>query len=163
MPAELLRVDAQSPQVEVLRYAAHFLTRGHVVAIPTDTFYGLAADPFNLAAVDEIYRVKGRPETRALPILVNCLEQALMLVRDCEEGDPGLGITPRKGGAALAEERGCGAVDRRVWGADYRRKRERIGISVMLWRGSGDEAVGEPPAAGAGRRRYRSVVAVDDR
>ncbi len=96
MPAELLRVDAQSPQVEVLRYAAHFLTRGHVVAIPTDTFYGLAADPFNLAAVDEIYRVKGRPETRALPILVNCLEQALMLVRDCEEGDPGLGITPRK-------------------------------------------------------------------
>ena len=96
MPAELLRVDAQSPQVEVLRYAAHFLTRGHVVAIPTDTFYGLAADPFNLAAVDEIYRVKGRPETRALPILVNCLEQALMLLRDCEEGDPGLGITPRK-------------------------------------------------------------------
>jgi len=29
----------------------------------------LAADPFNLAAVDEIYRVKGRPEARALPSL----------------------------------------------------------------------------------------------
>ena len=84
MPAELLRVDAQSPQNEVLRYAAHFLTRGCVVGIPTDTFYGLAADPFNLAAVDEIYRVKGRPETRALPILVNSLEQALMLVGDRE-------------------------------------------------------------------------------
>jgi L-threonylcarbamoyladenylate synthase len=84
LPAELLRVDARSPQGEVLRYAAHFLTRGCVVGIPTDTFYGLAADPFNLAAVDEIYRVKGRPETRALPILVNCLEQALMLVRDRE-------------------------------------------------------------------------------
>jgi len=38
-------------------------SRGSVIAIPTDTFYGLAADPFNLAAVDEIYRVKGRPET----------------------------------------------------------------------------------------------------
>jgi L-threonylcarbamoyladenylate synthase len=86
LPAELLRVDAQSPQSEVLRYAAHFLTRGCVVGIPTDTFYGLAADPFNLAAVDEIYRVKGRPETRALPILVNSLEQALMLFRDREEG-----------------------------------------------------------------------------
>lgn len=82
MPAELLRVDAQSPQSDALRYAAHFLTRGCVVAIPTDTFYGLAADPFNLAAVDEIYRVKGRPETRALPILVNCLDQAMLLARE---------------------------------------------------------------------------------
>ena len=82
LPAELLRVDAQSPQAEVLRYAAHFLTRGCVVGIPTDTFYGLAADPFNLAAVDEIYRVKGRPETRALPILVSSLEQAMLLARE---------------------------------------------------------------------------------
>ena len=82
MPAELLRVDAQTPQAEVLRYAANFLTRGCVIAIPTDTFYGLAADPFNLAAVDEIYRVKGRPETRALPILVNCIEQAFLLARE---------------------------------------------------------------------------------
>ena len=79
----------------MLRYAAHFLTRGCVVAIPTDTFYGLAADPFNLAAVDEIYRVKGRPETRALPILVNCLEQALMLIRD-REHFTGLPDPPRK-------------------------------------------------------------------
>lgn len=96
MPAELLRVNAQSPQGEVLRYAAHFLTRGCVVAIPTDTFYGLAADPFNLSAVDEIYRVKGRPETRALPILVNCLEQALMLLRDREEETTGDAIPPRR-------------------------------------------------------------------
>jgi L-threonylcarbamoyladenylate synthase len=96
LPAELLRVNAQSPQGEVLCYAAHFLTRGCVVAIPTDTFYGLAADPFNLAAVDEIYRVKGRPETRALPILVNCLEQALMLLRDREEEAAGDAIPPRR-------------------------------------------------------------------
>jgi L-threonylcarbamoyladenylate synthase len=82
LPAELLRVNAQTPQAEVLRYAANFLIRGRVIAIPTDTFYGLAADPFNLAAVDEIYRVKGRPETRALPILVNCLEQAMLLARE---------------------------------------------------------------------------------
>ncbi len=66
----------------MLRYAAHFLTRGSVIAIPTDTFYGLAADPFNLAAVDEIYHVKGRPETRALPILVNSIDQAILLSRE---------------------------------------------------------------------------------
>jgi tRNA threonylcarbamoyl adenosine modification protein (Sua5/YciO/YrdC/YwlC family) len=81
LPAELLRVNAQAPEPDVLRYAAHFLVRGCVVGIPTDTFYGLAADPFNLAAVDELYRVKGRPETRALPILVNSMDQALLLMR----------------------------------------------------------------------------------
>ena len=66
----------------MVRYAAHFLVRGSVIGIPTDTYYGLAADPFNLSAVDEIYRVKGRPETRALPILVNSLDQAMLLTRD---------------------------------------------------------------------------------
>jgi len=50
--------------------------------VPTDTFYALAADPFNLAAIEEIYRVKGRPENRALPILVNSIDQAVMLARD---------------------------------------------------------------------------------
>jgi L-threonylcarbamoyladenylate synthase len=82
LPAELLRVDAQNPDTDTLRYAATFLSRGSVVAIPTDTYYGLAADPFNLAAVDEIYRVKGRPENRALPILVNSLEQVELLARE---------------------------------------------------------------------------------
>jgi L-threonylcarbamoyladenylate synthase len=44
--------------------------------------YGLAADPFNLSAVEEIYRVKGRPDERALPILVNSLDQAMLLSRE---------------------------------------------------------------------------------
>ena len=65
-----------------MRYAADFIRRGELVAIPTDTYYGIAADPFNLAAVDQIYRVKGRPEARALPILVNTVAQALTLSRD---------------------------------------------------------------------------------
>ena len=77
--AELLRIDPQKPEPDLLRYTAEKLTRGCVVAIPTDTLYGLAADPFNLAAVDEIYRVKGRPEARALPILVNSIEMAMAL------------------------------------------------------------------------------------
>jgi L-threonylcarbamoyladenylate synthase len=82
LPAELLRVNPINPEADVLRYAADFLARGSVIAVPTDTFYGLAADPFNLAAVDEIYRVKGRPETRALPILVNSIELAVQLARE---------------------------------------------------------------------------------
>ncbi len=63
-------------------YAASFITRGRVVGVPTDTFYGLSADPFNLAAVGRVYEIKGRPESKALPILISSVEQAFSLVRD---------------------------------------------------------------------------------
>ena len=82
MQAELLKVSAEAPDANAIRYAAEIIALGHVVGVPTDTFYGLAADPFNLAAVEEIYRVKGRPENRALPILVNSIEQAIPLARE---------------------------------------------------------------------------------
>jgi tRNA threonylcarbamoyl adenosine modification protein (Sua5/YciO/YrdC/YwlC family) len=82
LQAELLKISAGTPDSTAIRYAADFIKRGCVVAVPTDTFYGLAADPFNLAAVEEIYRVKGRPESRALPILVDSIEQAALLTRD---------------------------------------------------------------------------------
>jgi L-threonylcarbamoyladenylate synthase len=81
LSAEMLKIDARNPDAETLRYAAGFLDRGCVVAIPTDTVYGLAADPFNLAAVDEIFRVKGRHEQLGLPLLVNSVEQAELLTR----------------------------------------------------------------------------------
>ena len=82
LPAEVLKVSPTSPDPETIQYAASFIKRGRVVAIPTDTFYGLSADPFNLAAIERVFRVKGRPETRALPILVNSIEQATTLARD---------------------------------------------------------------------------------
>lgn len=82
MLAELLKISPDSPDPAAIRYAAKLIRRGELVAIPTDTFYGIAADPYNLAAVDQIYRVKGRPETRALPILVNTVAQAVSLSRD---------------------------------------------------------------------------------
>ena len=82
MRAEIVKINSEKPEASLIRYAADQIRAGEVLGIPTDTFYGLAADPFNIAAVDEIYRVKGRPETRALPILVRSLEQAMQLARE---------------------------------------------------------------------------------
>jgi L-threonylcarbamoyladenylate synthase len=82
LSAEFLKIHARDPEPQLLRYAAQWLARGAVIAIPTDTVYGLAADPMNLSAVDEIYHVKGRPETQALPILINSMEQAFLLGRN---------------------------------------------------------------------------------
>lgn len=50
--------------------------------MPTDTFYALSADPFNLSSIEDVFRVKGRAETKALPILVHSIEQAVTLARD---------------------------------------------------------------------------------
>ncbi|MGB2625200.1 MAG: L-threonylcarbamoyladenylate synthase [Candidatus Acidiferrum sp.] len=82
MSAEVLKLNPENPDNRFIRYAAEWLNRGSVVAIPTDTLYALAADPVNLSAVDEIFRVKGRSESKALPILINSLELAAILARD---------------------------------------------------------------------------------
>jgi L-threonylcarbamoyladenylate synthase len=49
---------------------------GDVVAIPTDTVYGLAVDPSLLGATDALFLLKDRPETLDLPVLVGTMEQA---------------------------------------------------------------------------------------
>ena len=82
MPVEILKISADSPEPHTIDYAAGFIKRGEVVGIPTDTFYGLSVDPFNLSAIEGVFRAKGRPETKALPILVNSQELALTLVRE---------------------------------------------------------------------------------
>jgi tRNA threonylcarbamoyl adenosine modification protein (Sua5/YciO/YrdC/YwlC family) len=82
LSAEILKVSAANPDPRIIRYAAGWLNRGAVIAVPTDTLYALAADPVNLASVEEIFRVKGRPEHRALPILINSLIYAQVLAKD---------------------------------------------------------------------------------
>jgi L-threonylcarbamoyladenylate synthase len=82
LPVEVLKISAEAPEQSVVDYSAGFIRRGCVVGIPTDTFYALAADPFNLASIEEVFRIKGRPETRALPILISSIEQAVTLIRD---------------------------------------------------------------------------------
>jgi L-threonylcarbamoyladenylate synthase len=49
--------------------AADAIRAGAVVAIPTDTLYGLAVDPFHHAAVARVFEVKGRPADRALALI----------------------------------------------------------------------------------------------
>jgi L-threonylcarbamoyladenylate synthase len=59
--------------------ALRHLAQGEVVAIPTDTLYGLAADALNPAAVQRVFEVKGRPADMPLPVLVSDWEQVAMV------------------------------------------------------------------------------------
>lgn len=51
--------------------AAQLLAEGKLVALPTETVYGLAADAFQAAAVHANYEAKGRPDTKPLNVLVD--------------------------------------------------------------------------------------------
>ena len=53
------------------------LRRGGVVAYPTDTVYGLAVDAMQPDAIARLYAVKGRPETKALPVIIGALRNSL--------------------------------------------------------------------------------------
>jgi L-threonylcarbamoyladenylate synthase len=58
--------------VEPLR---RLLARGGVLAIPTESSYGLGVDPGNLAGVEAIYRIKARERGKPLPVVVAGVEQ----------------------------------------------------------------------------------------
>jgi L-threonylcarbamoyladenylate synthase len=71
MATDLVEINAEQPQPEVLERAGAAVRRGKVVAIPTDALYTLVADPFNLRAVAQVFKAKGREPHRSLPILVS--------------------------------------------------------------------------------------------
>jgi tRNA threonylcarbamoyl adenosine modification protein (Sua5/YciO/YrdC/YwlC family) len=53
-----------------LEAAVEALAAGLVVAVPTDTVYGLAVDPRQAGAVERVFAVKQRPEQIPLPLLI---------------------------------------------------------------------------------------------
>jgi tRNA threonylcarbamoyl adenosine modification protein (Sua5/YciO/YrdC/YwlC family) len=67
------------PPPEAISAAAASLQEGDIIAVPTDTVYGLAADPWHSGAADRLFLVKGRPRNVELPVFVAGEEQALAL------------------------------------------------------------------------------------
>ncbi|HZS49616.1 MAG TPA: L-threonylcarbamoyladenylate synthase [Bryobacterales bacterium] len=76
MSTELIEFDCENPDSGVVQYAAKAIQQGKVVAIPTDALYVLAADPFNLRAVGQVFQAKGREIHRSLPLLVDSVLMA---------------------------------------------------------------------------------------
>jgi L-threonylcarbamoyladenylate synthase len=84
LSAEILRVHPDEPQPDRIDYIVSCLRKGDVVALPTDTFYGLAVDPVNLRAVEQIYQIKTRQKHKPLSLLIANLGQAYTLARDVD-------------------------------------------------------------------------------
>ena len=84
MTAETIRIHPDEPEPELIQHVANSLNAGNVVALPTDTFYGLAVDPVNLRAVERIYEIKTRARHKPLSLLIGEVAQAYELARNLD-------------------------------------------------------------------------------
>jgi L-threonylcarbamoyladenylate synthase len=80
--AEILPTHTPELFGRAVECAAQALRRGAVVALPTETVYGLAANAFAATAVARIFEIKGRPQNNPVIVHVASLEMARRCVAD---------------------------------------------------------------------------------
>ncbi len=81
---QILKVDrGGGDEIETVSANARtVLDAGGVIAFPTDTFYGLGADPCNREAVDKIFELKGREKNKPLILLISSKSQLETMVKE---------------------------------------------------------------------------------
>ncbi len=70
MRTEVLKINPRYIELSKIKKAARIIKLGGIVAIPTETVYGLAADFFNRRAQEQIYKIKKRPKNKLLPVQI---------------------------------------------------------------------------------------------
>ncbi|MGB5276476.1 MAG: L-threonylcarbamoyladenylate synthase [Gammaproteobacteria bacterium] len=70
-----------------IRYAAHCVRRGGIIAYPTETVYGLGCDPLNVTAVNAVNALKGRDSSKGLILLASQLQQLDALIEVADPDD----------------------------------------------------------------------------
>ncbi|MNX38491.1 Threonylcarbamoyl-AMP synthase [compost metagenome] len=81
----VLPLSPQGPDPAALAAAAAILRRGGLVAVPTETVYGLGANALDADAASRIFEAKDRPADNPLIVHVDSLEMARSLVADWSE------------------------------------------------------------------------------
>ncbi|HXE80361.1 MAG TPA: L-threonylcarbamoyladenylate synthase [Vicinamibacterales bacterium] len=151
--ARVLRVDAAATQSEIIEAAAACIRAGGIVAFPTDTLYGLAASPFDEAAVQKVLIVKRRPAGQPLPLIAASLETAeraghfTALARRLAEGfwpGPLTILVPADSAIVRDVHQGTGRVGIRV--PDHAVARALAAASGGLITATSANRSGEPPA-----------------
>ena len=68
---------------EDLKESLKTLRQGGIILYPTDTIWGLGCDPSNEAAVNRIFKIKSRDESKSLILLVDGLNMLERYTADC--------------------------------------------------------------------------------
>ena len=82
MLTQRIKLHGGAADESALQTASAALLNGSVISAPTETFYALCADPFNLRAVEQIFQIKGRQDWKPLLLLIDSIDQAESIGRD---------------------------------------------------------------------------------
>jgi L-threonylcarbamoyladenylate synthase len=80
--AEVVRIDPAHPSPSLIEEAATVIQGGGIIIYPTETLYGLGANPFDPEAVERLYRIKRREAGKPIPFLIKDQEMLATLVED---------------------------------------------------------------------------------
>ena len=79
--AQFLHVHPDNPQARLLKQAVQWLTRGDVLAVPTDSSYALACHLDDKAAVEQLRRIRGVDDKHHLTLLCRDLSELAQFAR----------------------------------------------------------------------------------
>jgi L-threonylcarbamoyladenylate synthase len=74
MPVRILKTDSRKKHLIAIKEAADVILTGGVVAVPTESFYGLAVNVRDEKAIRRLIAVKKRPENNPILILVPSID-----------------------------------------------------------------------------------------
>ncbi|MDM8527720.1 L-threonylcarbamoyladenylate synthase [Anaerolineales bacterium HSG24] len=67
---------------KAIKLARRLLREGELVALPTDTVYGLAANAFDQFAVRKVFAVKQRPLDKGLPVFISQIDDVCLVAKN---------------------------------------------------------------------------------
>lgn len=80
--SEILKINPRLPETDLISRAARVLQKGGVIGYPTETVYGIGSNIFAASAVDRIYALKNRDQSKALIIIAADIIQIGDLVEE---------------------------------------------------------------------------------
>lgn len=78
---KIFKMSPENPDMDLIGEAIEIMADGGIILYPTDTVYGLGANIFNNDAVERIYEIKKRDQSKPLSVLVQNVE-SLELIAD---------------------------------------------------------------------------------
>lgn len=83
--SEILKINPRQPEADLISRAARVLQKGGVIGYPTETVYGIGSNIFAGSAVDRIYALKNRDQSKAMIIIAADIIQIGDLVEEIPE------------------------------------------------------------------------------
>lgn len=81
MKTYVIKIDPKNPEKDGIESAAKALREGKLVAFPTETVYGVAANLLDAKAIDKLYKIKNRPKNK--PFTVHIADIAMIEALGC--------------------------------------------------------------------------------